>query len=515
MIDALPLQSREDRILLYREVLGKAAAAGPEHVRVAERWLVKLDLFYLLAFVCGRKDIDRDWLYERCQEVQADPDGFIDLWPRFHYKSTIITFGKSLQDILCDPEECFGFFSHSRPAAQDFLTMIQTECERNERLKDLFPDVLYRHPQRQSPQWSSEGLIFRRKGNRREATVEAWGLVEGLPTGKHFHKRIYDDVVDKDNVNNIDQIKRATDMMRLSFGLTTEGGVARGVGTRYHTNDPYKAFIDQGTFKKREHKITRDGTIEGDPVLLTRAEVKQHRRDMGPYIFAAQMLQDPTADRKQGFDPAWLRYVDDERDEDGAGMTRYLLVDPASEKRKDSDYTSMGVIGLGADRNYYLLDLVRDRMNLRERGDALFALHKVWQPLGVGYEKYGAQCDIEHIEDRMTREKYRFDITPLGGTMKKEDRIRRLIPIFEGGHFYIPRQLFKRNYEGNLVDVVTAFVEEEYKPFPVGLHDDALDMLARITDPDMTLSWPKPNTDDRYARPRRSRRGSNLTHMSA
>ena len=35
------------------------------------------------------------------------------------------------------------------------------------------------------------------------------------------------------------------------------------------------------------------------------------------------------------------------------------------------------------------------------------------------------------------------------------------------------------------------FIEEEYYPFPVGLHDDMLDALARIAEPDMTLVWPK------------------------
>ncbi len=36
-----------------------------------------------------------------------------------------------------------------------------------------------------------------------------------------------------------------------------------------------------------------------------------------------------------------------------------------------------------------------------------------------------------------------------------------------------------------------SFIEEEYFAFPVGLHDDMLDALARICEPDMTLVWPK------------------------
>ena len=34
------------------------------------------------------------------------------------------------------------------------------------------------------------------------------------------------------------------------------------------------------------------------------------------------------------------------------------------------------------------------------------------------------------------------------------------------------------------------FVEQEYKPFPVSIHDDMLDGLARLIEPDYPLIWP-------------------------
>jgi hypothetical protein len=50
----------------------------------------------------------------------------------------------------------------------------------------LFPDVLWADPQKQSAKWAEDdGIIVKRKTNPSAATVEAWGLVDGQPTGKH------------------------------------------------------------------------------------------------------------------------------------------------------------------------------------------------------------------------------------------------------------------------------------------------------------------------------------------
>jgi hypothetical protein len=75
---------------------------------------------------------------------------------------------------------------------------------------------------------------------------------------------------------------------------------------------------------------------------------------------------------------------------------RYLLVDDANEKRKGNDYTAMWVVGLGQDENIYVLDLVRDRLNLTERSNEVMRLHRKWKPREVRYEKYGMMADIDH-----------------------------------------------------------------------------------------------------------------------
>jgi len=67
----------------------------------AFRHFCRTDLYFLLRYALGREDIERQWLFDRCNEVNAAPDGHIDLWAREHFKSSVITFGKSYSGYTC------------------------------------------------------------------------------------------------------------------------------------------------------------------------------------------------------------------------------------------------------------------------------------------------------------------------------------------------------------------------------------------------------------------------------
>lgn len=473
----------------YQAILEEAKAkdvaenSGTQWVDAATAELGRTDLFFLLVFLLKRVDADRDWLFDRCREVQASPDGHLDLWSRDHYKSTVITFALTIQDILNNPDVTIGIFSHTKPIAKKFLNQIKREFETNEELKALYPDVLWASPDKESPKWSEEGIIVRRKNNPKEATVEAWGLTDGQPTGSHFMCLIYDDVVTRESVYTPEAITKTTEAYELSLNLGTDGGKRRMIGTRYHARDTYATIMERESFEPRIHQATVGGLDpfkhpDAEPVLLTKDTLLKKRRDMGPYTFSCQMLQNPANDDAMGFRRDWMR----QDHVAPKGLFTYILVDAASSKKKTSDFTAMAVVGLGSDEKYYLIDAIRDRMNLTERADALMDLHAVYRPKGVGYEKYGMMSDIEHMQFVMAERNYRFDITEVGGRMPKEDRIRRLIPLFEQGRFVIQDSISRITSEQRRVDVARQFIEDELIPFPNSKHDDLMDAVSRIFD---------------------------------
>ncbi len=484
----------------YREFSKKLDKLEGDEFTSICRYMCRTDLYFLIWFACGRKDLERQWLLERCKEIEAEPNGYIDLWSRDHYKSTIITFGKTLQDILAshgeDPlpewkgiEPTFGIFSCTRPIAKGFLRQLKREFEGNSILKGLFPDIIWENPFKDAPKWSEDdGLVLKRLSNPKESTIEAWGVVEAQPTSKHFNVRIYDDMVTVENIGSPNMINKTNEMWELSNNLGTAEGISRYIGTRYHFNDTYRLIMARKAAIPRIYAATKEGTPDGEPVLLSKEKLAEKRRLMGPYTFSTQMLLDPKADETQGFKRDWVRF---HNGSDGSNLNRYILVDPANTKKQTSDYTAIKVVGLGEDEKYYILDIVRDRLNLTERGDLLFRLHKKWKPINVGYEEYGMQSDINYIQDKMSRENYHFSISALKGSLSKNDRIRQLIPLFEQGRIFYPYSCFKTNYEGRTQDLVDIFLSEEYDAFPVPVHDDLLDVLARIVDPDLGAIFPR------------------------
>ena len=477
--------------------------------------LALIDRYYLLIKLLGRGDAWHPWIYDRCREVELAPDGHLDIWGREHYKSTIITYAGTIQEILRNPEITIGLFSHTKPIAKAFMSQIKRELESNDTLKELFPDVLWNNPQKEAPTWSLDsGLIVKRKTNPKEATIEAHGLVDGQPTSRHFGLLIYDDVVTRESVSTAEQIFKTTEAWELSDNLGSMGGRKWHVGTRYSYADTYSDIIKRGAAVLRHRPATDDGMISGKPVLFSQTEWERKVRDQGEATIACQMLGNPLAGHQRMFDQADLQ-VYEVRPET---LMVYIMVDPARSIKKDSANTAMAVIGVDYAGNKYLLDGHDHKMDLQERWHRMRDLYKRWrgatgvQGITVGYERFGAISDLDYFKERQKIENTRFEIVelewPREGPGSKIDRVQRLGPDFRSHRFYLPyptdsdrltkaqsrmqaegygyrvAQPIKRKDEQDQIYDLAERLKMQVHYFPFGGLKDLVDAVSRIYDLD-------------------------------
>jgi len=481
------------------------------------RWYFRNDLFFLLYYGLNRTDINqynKSFIVEACQEVQDGPQtDTVDLWFRGGYKSTIITQGRTLQELIGEEPISVGIFSHTRPIAKDFMLPLKAAFESNEYLRYAFPDIIWSYPRKEAPVWSMDaGLELKRDSVSNTHSLEAWGLVDGMPTSKHYHLRVYDDVITDKVVTTPDMMHKAESQFRLSDNLATDGGRQRIVGTNYSYGDFYQTLTDEeekgiypwiircqpwydskNVMDDEEKVDTPLGfiTLFGyqRPILFTPQQIYEKRVKQGAYIFNCQMALNPTQDDSAEFKFEWLKYYQ----ELPTARNKYILVDPANEKDKTSDYTVIVLISIDASGNKYLEDMVRDKLNLGERWDAIkLMVHDHPDILCCWYEKYGKDSDIWYFEQKQKEEGVYFTIEAMGGSVAKRDRVRRFVPICEQGKFYLP--------EGGIVyrgrDVVKEFINEEYSVFPFCKTFDMIDIISRIEDPGIKAIGPISNKEN-------------------
>ena len=337
-----------------------------------------------------------------------------------------------------------------------FLRQIKYELETNDHLQLVFDDIFYSNPARKRQKWDRRrGITVKRKANPKEATVEAHGLVDGQPTSKHFLHRMYDDVVTLESVTTPDMIAKTTSAYEMSDNLGTEGGTFALAGTRYHFADTYGDLMKRQAVKVRQHPCTRDATENFTPdncVLMkpetlkakriTKAPTPSERRCCSiPRATTARRLRRNGQVRSRGSDPRRAQHLSSATRQTKSGR-------PTTTRRSGSSGLVQTVTICSAISS-------ATAPNLTERAQTLFDLHQMWKPLHVGYERYGMQADIAHIQSEMERRNYRFHITELGGQNPETRPHPPPDPLFEQGRVYIRRTRMHTDYEGvtrNLIE---------------------------------------------------------------
>lgn len=121
------------------------------------------------------------------------------------------------------------------------LQALKTHCETSQYLYAFWPDIFWQDPQKESPIWNNERLVFKRREHFfKEASLEIIG-VGGTIVGKHFNVHIHDDLVDDKDRYSATTMDTAYNWMISSRSLFDGAQTALEIilGTHWSNNDIY------------------------------------------------------------------------------------------------------------------------------------------------------------------------------------------------------------------------------------------------------------------------------------
>jgi hypothetical protein len=416
------------------------------------------------------------------------------------HNSTIITMAETLQFHLKYPEKCTAILSYARPAAKKILIGLKILCEKSSMLINCFPDVMWQNPTQEATKWGEDGgLVFRRKSmSRGESTIEAWGLTEGMPTGRHFERLVFDDIETEDIANSPAVLNDVFSKFDMAGNLSTlqDTDIIRVIGTYYNHAGPVKRIgdlkLEDGTpiYKLRVIPASDNGQRDGNPVY---EGPKTWEKSKASRHFNSQKLCNPTPEGDMLLDYAMMQPIEPEFLP--PGRFKFLLIDQAGGTdtnigKGQGDLWSIGVVSivpaatargdlteddLGIS-DVYLEDLIADQMTHSEAIDAIVRMYlRNGMIMQLGVEKVGLATTEIHIADALRAKGRKLSVDhgnlvllrPGGRSL--EERVKAALQW--------PLNNSKLWYSTGISPVYRDKMLDEMRNFPV-YHCDILNMLS-------------------------------------
>lgn len=220
----------------------------------------------------------------------------MDLWPRGHLKTHIITMGKSIQEYLCDNNVRILLAASSKDGAVKNLRKIKQIFETNTLLHWLFPECI---PDTKNGKWAETEVLLPRTANHPETTFKCIG-VGGHIVGWHFDVIRKDDLIDDKTEKSPEVMEKIIDWHILTKSLfeSPSAGVDHIIGTRWAMFDLYQYVMD----REKEYKVNVISALYTDektkhvlaawPERFTK-EALYDLREKDPYIFACSRGDQP------------------------------------------------------------------------------------------------------------------------------------------------------------------------------------------------------------------------------
>jgi hypothetical protein len=432
--------------------------------------------------------MENDWLTEKvhlplCNFLQAPyPKKKLIELPRGFLKTTISSVYYPIWCAINDPNQRILITQNTFDNAAKRVREIRSIFEKHELFRALYPEIIPNFNSK-SVRWSDECAEVNRPTVFPEGTFEAAGIGTKL-TSRHYTKIIEDDLVtaetsdysEEEIAPNMEDVAKAIGWHKMATNLSIDYKTFERVhiGTRWFQDDIINYILTKEPGYARYKMTVIDD--EGNPIYPERfpqSVLDSKKEEMGTYMYATQMMLDPTPLEKMVFKPQWVRYFNT------APVTKNILaIDPAiGETKRHCD--SAIIVGGGADNGLiYFHEAISGQYNPTELVKLTFALVRKYEIKKViietiAYQEALAQA-IELERDRKdddgikVNEDVHFSVVREvpGGKDTKDARIQSMIPYFEYGKI-----LFTKDMK---------MLEKQLREYPYGKKRDLIDVAAYV-----------------------------------
>lgn len=467
----------------------------------------------------GRPWPDHPFVFELSRLRQRHHEqGKKDVWvclPRFHFKTALVTVGETAWKSLKNPKLTTAVMSWKlEGTGLSIVEGFSREFLQNQEVLLLWPEITVESAlgdagKKARTKASGRTITLLRPLGPKEPTISLFSILSSA-VGGHYDRIVVDDVVTDETMLNEKGrgIRKVVEKLRLLTALEKDNSEVVFVNNRWGINDPYAILEaeDPDFFGELvEYSGIKDN---GEPLLRSRAFVERWRRRLGPYHFAAQLLNRPvprssvTIDQTVIQDSAYAAAPAEEAKE----CTKLLFLDPKGDPKGDSgggDDYSFAVVGLHEDRRFRVLDLCSDLGPPGQMyGDFATAILK-WDPLFVWVEEIGASAHAYSIKQELIARNMpqfvpRVKALPAGATHRnKEQRIELFANSVHNREWLFPAGGVGHGNRTDKEDSLQQWLRREVRFWSADRQDQedhVLDCLAWPCQPELrtTLPWKRP-----------------------
>jgi len=424
--------------------------------------LGRKNLYFLCKGILGFSRLTNHLHREVCWVVEhPEYSKKLVMIPRGHYKSTIGTKGRSIQWLLNNSNERVLIVSATTTNAERFLRQIKAQFTRNPIFRWLYPELI---PNIAHTTWSNSEIIINRVEAYPEPSIDTAGVGTALPS-RHYTKIIKDDIVNDKNSNTPELIDQVIEWDASTIPLFDDpedpSNEELVIGTPWSNLDVYatkRVEPDYAIYVR--HGLEKDGKPSFDEGLAIFPErfsreklVRIRRRLNNDNLFFCQYMCDPHGGSNATFQRAWFQYYDRAPDR----LEISIAIDPGGFG-VNSDFTGITVVGVDPRNDWYVLMMVKERLNPREIIDRIFDLYAIYpQTHSIGIEGVAWQKSLQfYAIEEMRKRGVLLPLMPLQTStqVSKMMRIKGLIPRFSNRMIWLKGSGASKDLEDELLERV-------------------------------------------------------------